>query len=192
MKKSSKQTYSELLNDALNAVLGLQGLVIEVCGAWVWITGNTRDHKDALKAAAFKWANKKKAWYYRPAEYKSRGRGKASLEEIRANIGVSINRPAQDIAADIKRRLLPHYLERYPQTVARFQENKAKEQHLHLITQALQRIAGGRLSHHGRGARSLYFKRGDAEIRRDGQIDLNLRKLTVEQAIKVISVIQNE
>lgn len=85
--KEQQADYSELLNDALNAVLGLQGLVIEVCGAWVWITGNTRDHKDALKAAAFKWANKKKAWYFRPAKYKSRGRGKSSLDEIRAKYG---------------------------------------------------------------------------------------------------------
>ena len=85
--KEQQANYSELLNDALNAVIGLQGLAIEICGAWVWITGNTRDHKDALKAAAFKWANKKKAWYYRPAEYKSRSHGSSSLYEIREKYG---------------------------------------------------------------------------------------------------------
>ena len=85
--KEQQADYSELLNDALNAVLGLNGLVIEICGAWVWITGNTREHKDALKAASFKWANKKKAWYYRPADYKSRSKGSSTLSQIREKYG---------------------------------------------------------------------------------------------------------
>ena len=85
--KEQQANYSELLNNALNAVIDLFGLSIEVCGAWVWITGDTRTHKEALKASGFKWANKKKAWYYRPADYKSRGRGKVSLDEIRAKYG---------------------------------------------------------------------------------------------------------
>ena len=85
--KEQQTDYSELLNDALNAVLGLNGLVIEICGAWVWITGNTREHKDALKAASFKWANKKKAWYYRPTDYKSRSKGNSTLDEIREKYG---------------------------------------------------------------------------------------------------------
>lgn len=85
--QEQQNDYSDLLNEALNAVLGLNGLIIEICGAWVWITGNTREHKAALKAATFKWANKKKAWYYRPADYKSRSKGNSTLDEIRAKYG---------------------------------------------------------------------------------------------------------
>lgn len=88
--KEQQADYSELLNDALNAVLGLNGLVIEICGAWVWITGNTREHKDALKTASFKWANKKKAWYYRPADYKSRSKGSSTLDQIREKYGSAV------------------------------------------------------------------------------------------------------
>ena len=85
--KDQDTGYGELLNDALNVVFGLSGIIIEVCGAWVWITGNTRDHKEALKEAGYKWASKKKAWYFRPEGYRSRSKGDKSLEEIRAKYG---------------------------------------------------------------------------------------------------------
>jgi len=83
-----KQTdYGDLLNTALNAVFGLTGLEIEICGVWVWITGNTRDHKEALKEAGYKWASKKKAWYFRPEQFRSRSKGEKSLDEIREKYG---------------------------------------------------------------------------------------------------------
>lgn len=85
--KAQQTGYGEALNDALNAVCGLPGLIIEVCGAWVWITGDTRTHREALKAAGFKWAHKKKSWYFRPEEYRSRARGGSSMDEIRAKYG---------------------------------------------------------------------------------------------------------
>ena len=33
----------------INALLRLDGLEIELCGRWLWIGGNTREHKEALK-----------------------------------------------------------------------------------------------------------------------------------------------
>ena len=45
---------------AVNAVVGLAGVVLELVGAWLWATGDTRPHKDALKAAGYKWASKKR------------------------------------------------------------------------------------------------------------------------------------
>ena len=85
--KSEQTDYGDMLNDALNAISGLPALVIEICGSWVWITGETRGAKDMLKEAGFKWAAKKKAWYFRPEEFSSRSKGTKSLEEIRAKYG---------------------------------------------------------------------------------------------------------
>ena len=84
--QEQENNYSELLNNALSAIADLS-LDVEVCGAWVWITGDTKTHKEALKAAGFKWANQKKAWYYRPAGYKSRNRSGFSLDDIRNKYG---------------------------------------------------------------------------------------------------------
>ena len=75
--------YPEALNNALNAIIGLAGLEIEVCGAWIWVGGNTHTHKDILKAHKFKWANKKKKWSFRPDDWKSSSRGSTSMDEIR-------------------------------------------------------------------------------------------------------------
>ena len=74
---------------ALSAIVELEGLDIEVCGTWVWVTGDTRTHKDALKGAGFKWARKKQAWYFRPQEWRSFSRGGMSLDEIRVTHGSS-------------------------------------------------------------------------------------------------------
>lgn len=79
--------YAEELQAVLNGLAVLEGLIIEVCGNWVWVTGETMTHKDAIKALGCRWAKKKKAWYYRPAEYKSFSRSSSSMDEIRAKYG---------------------------------------------------------------------------------------------------------
>ena len=85
--ESTDQEYGEKLNEAINAVIHLQGITIEICGSWVWITGNTKEHKDTIKAAGYKWAKKKVAWYFRPSDWKSKGRGSFSMDEIRDTHG---------------------------------------------------------------------------------------------------------
>lgn len=85
--KEQQTDYSEKVSDALNAVFGNPDLIIELCGAWVWITGNTKAHRETLKSAGFKWSAKKEAWYFRPEEYRSRSKGSVTLEEIREKYG---------------------------------------------------------------------------------------------------------
>lgn len=78
--------YGDELFQALQALVGL-GLEIEVCGSWVWLHGDTKPHKETLKQAGFRWASHKKLWYYRPQGYKSRGRGRYSMQQIREKHG---------------------------------------------------------------------------------------------------------
>lgn len=87
--------FGDELNAAINAVIGLAGINIEVCGAWVWLSGDTKQHKDAIKAAGYWWACKKSAWYFRPADYKSHNKGDWDMEKIRDTYGsVSVARPS--------------------------------------------------------------------------------------------------
>lgn len=88
--------YADRLNDAINAIIHLDGLSIEVCGLWVWVSGDTRTHKDAIKAAGYFWASKKFMWYFRPEEAKG-GRG-CSMDEIRGKYG-SVTVPTRRAAA---------------------------------------------------------------------------------------------
>lgn len=88
--------FGDLLNAAINAVIGLAGISIEVCGAWVWVTGDTKHHKDTLKAAGYWWAPKKTAWYFRPPDHKSRNKGEWDLDKIRDTYGsTSVNHEVQ-------------------------------------------------------------------------------------------------
>jgi curved DNA-binding protein CbpA len=79
--------YGDQLNAALNVVVGMPGLDIEICGAWIWVGGDTRTHKDMLKAAGFRWAPKKSMWHYRSAGFRSYGRGRTSMDDIRNKYG---------------------------------------------------------------------------------------------------------
>lgn len=85
--ESEQIDYGDLLNDALNAISNRPTLFVEICGSWVWVTGETRTHKYTLKDAGFKWAAKKKAWYFRPEAFSSHSRGTKTLKEIREKYG---------------------------------------------------------------------------------------------------------
>lgn len=88
---SDKQAsdFGEALNNVLNEIMNLAGLNIEICGAWVWVDGETKTHKDKLKELGFKWAKEKLKWFYRPENYKSSNRGKWDMEAIRSKYGSS-------------------------------------------------------------------------------------------------------
>ncbi len=85
--KGEQSDYADALSDALNAIIHLPDLIIEICGAWIWVTGNTKAHKELLNDSGYWWASKKKAWYFRPEEYRSKSRGKKTLNDIRAKYG---------------------------------------------------------------------------------------------------------
>lgn len=56
--------FGDMLNAAINAVIGLDGVNVKTFGACAWLFGNTKAHKEAIKAAGYRWANKKSAWYF--------------------------------------------------------------------------------------------------------------------------------
>ena len=83
----------------IGLLLRLDGLDIELCGAWLWIGGETRRHKDALKAAGCRWASKKHLWYWHPSDMApSRNRSEYTIDRIRQKYGstaVSGARPGE-------------------------------------------------------------------------------------------------
>ena len=105
-------------------------------------------------------------------------------------IGVSIARPAKDIAADIKRRLLPHYLEAFEEAIARYQEEQAKEDNLNYIAASLQKVTGGRIADHGRSSRTVFFDNGAAEIWSTDEIEMTFHRLIPEEAIRLVGFLE--
>ena len=87
---SSNDDYANVLNEALNQVIAIKELTLELCGSWLWITGNSYPHKTLLKELGFLWASKKKAWYLKPEGERSKSKGSYSMEEVREFHGSKI------------------------------------------------------------------------------------------------------
>jgi hypothetical protein len=93
-------TGNKAVAEALNKILALDGINIELCWMWIWVTGDTASVKDVLKIAGFFWASQKKAWYWRPDQAKSNNRRKMTMDEIRYKHGsVSLTRPERKAIA---------------------------------------------------------------------------------------------
>ena len=90
----STKTAAEMdagFKDILNKLLHIPGIIIECCGSWLWISGETKEHKADLKAAGCFWASKKKMWYWREPEQATYSRkGAKSMEYIRSVYGSEI------------------------------------------------------------------------------------------------------
>ena len=78
---------------ALNLIIGIDGINVELCGCWLWVSGETKTVKDRLKESGFLWSPVKKCWYWRPPEQKYKRfskRGEYSLDEIRLRHGSEV------------------------------------------------------------------------------------------------------
>lgn len=72
----------------VNALLRIDGIEVELCGSWLWISGDTYQNRDALKVCGCLWSHSKKRWYWRHAEDDCWwSRGKTSMHEIRTKYG---------------------------------------------------------------------------------------------------------
>ncbi len=73
------------LEKVISQILHYENIIIEVVGSWIWLQGDTRAIKEVLKDLGFKWASKKKMWYY--GEMKGRNPKQKSMDEIKAKYG---------------------------------------------------------------------------------------------------------
>ena len=72
-------------------LLKLDGVIGELCGSWIWCSGNTKAHKEELKAAGFHWSQNKKQWYWHHEEPGRKWRrGNTSMADIRRKYGSQI------------------------------------------------------------------------------------------------------
>ena len=85
-KRGANEMPEEFRN-IINLLIGLDGLEIELCGMWLWIGGDTKKHKEALKGAGCKWCSKKKLWSWHPVGYEVVSKRRTSMKEIRAKYG---------------------------------------------------------------------------------------------------------
>ena len=81
---SSRSEHSEVekkVKQAIDAIINLDGLDIEIIGVWVWVSGDTKQHKDKLKEAGYVWNRVQCKWVF--IGKKSNGRGRMTLDQMR-------------------------------------------------------------------------------------------------------------
>jgi len=89
---SSGEIDAEILNaeqykTAINSIINLEGIIIEICGGWIWVSGETFKHKQVFKDNGFYFAPVKKMWYFRSVEYKTGNKKSHTMEQIRNKYG---------------------------------------------------------------------------------------------------------
>lgn len=70
----------------IEALIHLEGVGIEICGSFIWLSGETYQWKELLRGLGFKWARKKKRWFLAP-QTKGKRNNDWSMERIRARHG---------------------------------------------------------------------------------------------------------
>ena len=85
-RTATTETATEFM-DIIEKLIRMDGIEIEVCGSWLWVTGDTRPHKEDLKALSFRWSSNKSAWYFHRDGYKKRSKKSLTLDEIRGYYG---------------------------------------------------------------------------------------------------------
>ena len=76
------------LEKIISLILHFDNINIEIVGSWIWVTGETKEIKEKLKELNFKWASKKKMWYY--GEMKTKNHKPKSMNEIKNKYGFTV------------------------------------------------------------------------------------------------------
>lgn len=102
--KTSTTTASETaaqFRAIIEQLIVLDGIEIEVIGSWLWLTGNTYEHKDIIKSLGFSWSKSKKAWYWHSEPYIKRSRKTFTLDEVRSLYGSTTVTKGNDLKLTI-------------------------------------------------------------------------------------------
>lgn len=75
------------LREVLEKIIHFSDITIEVCSSWIWLSGNTYQYRTELKEIGFKWASKKKQWYWHSEAFRKKGHKPLSMDEIRNYYG---------------------------------------------------------------------------------------------------------
>ena len=97
--KETKETPEQFIS-IINELIRFDGMLIEIIGSFIWVSGDTKPYKEQLKAMGFKWSPNKSSWYLVPEGYKRKNRKHYSMDDIRGMYGSQEveNRPFKRLA----------------------------------------------------------------------------------------------
>lgn len=95
-QESTTETAEEFM-DIIRNLSGLSGIEVELCGSWLWISGNTYPVKGQLSAFGCRWSKGKKKWFWTKEQFTKARYKTPSMADIRRMYGseqVQLNRRA--------------------------------------------------------------------------------------------------
>ena len=95
INNSTKQTYTyqphsqaaQQFQDILLKLFKFPNIAIELCGSWLWITGDTFSYRKELKSIGCRYSGKKRAWSWHVGSYRKRNKKTFTLPGIRELYG---------------------------------------------------------------------------------------------------------
>lgn len=84
--RATNETAEEFM-DIISKLMFIKDLNVELCGSWIWVSGNTKEHKDLLKELAFKWSSNKQMWYYQRDGVRKYHKKAWTMDQIRNAYG---------------------------------------------------------------------------------------------------------
>lgn len=85
----SEMEFSALYKEKIEALIKIKGILIEIIGNWIWVTGETKANKEYLKELKFSYAPKKQAWFFKNYVYHKKTSEK-DLDTIREMYGSTV------------------------------------------------------------------------------------------------------
>ncbi|HEY8160579.1 MAG TPA: DnaJ domain-containing protein [Methylobacter sp.] len=93
IQEAVNSDFGDMLNSAINAVISLDGVNTRIYGASAWLSGNTKEHKEAIKTAGYRWDNKKAAWCFRLSDHENPNKSDWDIEKAGDTYdGISVNK----------------------------------------------------------------------------------------------------
>ena len=85
---ANEEAATKIISELLS--LQMEGVDIALIGAWVWVSGNTKQYKNALgrDGLRLKWHSIRAAWYWKPEGWRSKYNDKATLADLAEVYGV--------------------------------------------------------------------------------------------------------
>lgn len=78
-----------MIRDVIQKIISLN-VHVEICGSWVWVSGNTYPVKDSLKAAGLKYSRNKKMWYFAATGCRRYSKKSTTIDYIRNKYGSQV------------------------------------------------------------------------------------------------------
>ena len=73
--RATTETAEEFM-DIINRLMFVDALHVEMCGSWIWVSGDTKSYREFLKELGFQYSANKQMWYYHKDQKRKFYKGK--------------------------------------------------------------------------------------------------------------------